>query len=255
MSDLPRPPRARIRYTERSGTEAGRYASLRSAVTSRVAGADWRPRAVLLPVLAWLFWKHLVDPDYHGIVSGLNLALHEAGHMALVWPQMWFGWDLLMVAGGTLFEVGIPAAVAVYFWRQRDPFGATVALFWMGTAMLDVAPYAADARAQLLPLVSVGGGPVGHDWYIMLEAWGLLDQDQRIGVLFRGAGLLCLAGSIVAGILVLRWMAGAPAAEKPPEAVNHGERKTATDPGGTDRRFRETFQVPEEGLEPPTRGL
>ncbi len=221
----------------------------------RAAGSDWRPRAVLLPVLLWLFWRHLSDPEYQGIQGGLNLAIHEAGHMALLWPQVWFGWDLLMVAGGTLFEVGVPALVGFYFWRQRDPFGATVALFWMGTALVDVAPYAADARAQLLPLVSVGGGPVGHDWYIMLEAWGLLDQDQRIGALFRVLGLLFMAASMVAGVAVLRWMAQAPTGGWAAETIGASERKTATDPSGTDRRFRETFQVPEEGLEPPTRGL
>lgn len=219
----------RIRYTEPADRLSGRFARLRAAVRDRVAGSDWRPRAALLPFLAWSLWRHLSDPAYQGIESGLNLVLHEAGHLVLLWPQAWFGWELLMVAGGTLFEVGIPATVAIYFWKRADVFGATVALFWMGTALLGVAPYAADARAQLLPLVSVGGGPVGHDWYRMLGAWGLLGQDQRIGAAFRSAGLLAMMASFAAACLVLRWMADA------------SSRKTATSPSGTDRRFRETF--------------
>jgi hypothetical protein len=165
-------------------------------------GLDWRPRAILVPILAWFAWSHTIDPGYRGIYAGINLALHEAGHLFLTW----FGSSLLMVAGGTLFEVGIPLLIAVYFWRHGDVAGAIVGVFWFGTALLSVAPYMADARAQALPLVSVGGGPVGHDWYLLLDAVGMLEQDRATARLVRAGGLLTLWGATVAMAMMLRRM-------------------------------------------------
>jgi hypothetical protein len=155
-----------------------------------------------VPILAWFAWSHTADPAYRGIYAGINLALHEAGHLFL----SWFGSSLLVVAGGTLFEVGIPLLIAVYFWRHGDVAGSIVAVFWFGTALLSVAPYMADARAQTLPLVTVGGGPVEHDWYLLLDAIGMLEQDRATARLVRAGGLLTVWGSTLAMIGALRRM-------------------------------------------------
>lgn len=158
---------------------------------------NWLRIPVLL-VLGWLLHRYLTDPAYMSIFSGINLAFHEMGHAAF----MWFGSRIVTTAGGTVFEIGIPAAAGAYLLvKQRDPFGAAVCVFWMGTALVGAGVYAADARAQALPLVSPFG-PVdvdSHDWTVMLLRIGRISQDQQIGAALRGMGLLAMTGGLVAG--------------------------------------------------------
>lgn len=169
-----------------------------------------------MPILAWFAWSHTVDPDFRGIYAGINLAIHEAGHLFL----SWFGSSLVMVAGGSLFEVGIPVLIAVYFWRHGDVAGTLVGVFWVGTALLSIAPYMADARAQSLPLVTVGGGTPEHDWYRLLGAAGLLEQDRALARMTRFFGLVVVWGAVsglVGALVRMRRMN-----EK--TATDHGDR-------------------------------
>lgn len=158
---------------------------------------NWLRIPVLL-VLAWMLHRYLTDPAYASIFSGINLAFHEMGHAAF----MWFGSRIVTTAGGTVFEIGIPAAAGAYLLvKQRDAFGAAVCVFWMGTALVGAGVYAADARAQALPLVSPFG-PVdvdSHDWTVMLLRIGRISQDQQIGAALRGMGLLAMTAGLGAG--------------------------------------------------------
>ncbi|MDA0312129.1 MAG: hypothetical protein O2992_08435 [Gemmatimonadetes bacterium] len=143
-------------------TPASGFGAVRPWVTARVAGQKWFFRAPLLLILAWILKQHLADPMYSSIFSGLNLGFHEADHAAFVW----FGNRFLSIAGGTIFELGIPAAAGIYLlFKQRDPFGAAVCVFWLGTALVGAGIYAADATAKVLPLVSPFGpvDPGSHD--------------------------------------------------------------------------------------------
>jgi hypothetical protein len=149
---------------------------------------------------------YLSDPMHRSIFDGVNLAFHEMGHAAF----FWLGDRILTVAGGTIFQLGIPVAAGIYLLRkQNDVFGATACLFWLGTALFSAGVYAADARAQALPLVSPFG-PVdvdSHDWTVMLLKWGMLSRDQVIGAAFRRSGIAAMVASILAGAWVLRVMA------------------------------------------------
>jgi hypothetical protein len=128
------------------------------------------------------------------------------GHAAF----SWFGSGLLTTAGGTIFQLGIPLAAGAYLLvKQRDPFGAAFCLFWLGTALFGAGVYAADARAQALPLVSPFGpvDPTSHDWTVMLMRFGRLSQDEAIGAALRRSGIVAMGLAIVAGAWVLRVMA------------------------------------------------
>ncbi|MEX2466720.1 MAG: hypothetical protein WD995_07400 [Gemmatimonadota bacterium] len=155
-------------------------------------------RIPILLVLVWILHSHLDDPGYTSIFGGVNLAFHEMGHAAF----MGFGNRMLTTAGGTLFEIGIPVAAGAYLlFRQHDPFGAAVCVFWTGTALVGAGIYAADARVQLLPLVSPFG-PVdvdSHDWTVMLLKVGRLSQDREIGAALRGSGILAMTVGLAAG--------------------------------------------------------
>lgn len=159
-------------------------------------------RLPLVLVLAYIFWRHLVDPQYSSIFGGLSLAIHEAGHLFLGWFGEWIG-----VAGGTLFQLGAPVAVGVVFFRQRDWFAVAVALFWLGTNLVNVGIYAGDARDQLLPLVSPTSAEPLHDWYYLLTSAGLLRLDRVIGAGFRLLGLASMASALAACGWMLRVMA------------------------------------------------
>lgn len=177
-------------------------------VRESVQGQIWWYRAPLLLILFWIWKDYPGDPLHTSIFDGISLGFHEAGHAAF----MWSGNRFLTVAGGTLFELGIPLVAAGYLLvKQRDPFGATVCLFWMGTAFWHTAAYAGDARAQALPLVSPFG-PVdvdSHDWTYMLMRVGKLSQDTEIARDFRTVARILMVGSMVAGAWVLWIMARA----------------------------------------------
>ncbi|MDH3224503.1 MAG: hypothetical protein OEO23_12365 [Gemmatimonadota bacterium] len=159
-------------------------------------------RPLLLLPLAWLFWQYVRDPSPSSIVSGIDLVMHEGGHLFFIW----LGSDLLTVAGGTLFQTAIPVAVAVMFRRNGDPFAVAVALFWLGLNLVEVATYVADARAQLLPLVSPFPGAPVHDWNYLLRRAGLLEQDRLVAKAFRHGGIAVMTGSLLLGVHVLRKM-------------------------------------------------
>lgn len=179
---------------------------MKAWIAERVRGRIWWLRAPVLLVLLWILRGYLGDAAHTSIFDGVNLVFHEMGHAAF----FWFGNRILTTAGGTIFQVGIPLAAGAYLLhKQRDPFGAAVCVFWLGTALFGAGVYAADARAQVLPLVSPFG-PVdsdSHDWTVMLLKWGMLSRDQEIGAGLRGGGVLAMVASVVVGAWVLWLMA------------------------------------------------
>lgn len=171
-----------------------------------VAGQRWYVRAPLLLLMAWTLKGYLADPAARSLFDGITLGFHEAGHAAF----MWFGNRILTTAGGTIFQILIPVSAAAYLaWKQRDPFGALLCIFWLGTSLVGAGIYAGDARAQDLPLVSPFG-PVdvdSHDWTVMLMKYGMLSRDQQIGAFLIASGKAVMVAALGAGAWVLRIMA------------------------------------------------
>jgi hypothetical protein len=112
---------------------------------------------------------------------------------------MAFG-EFIHVAGGTLFQLIMPALFLVYFWRRGDKHAASVMLWWIAQNCGNIAVYAADARAQELPLV--GGGE--HDWANMLGTLGLLAKDQEVARGIRGIGWVLLFVSTAWGLVAAK---------------------------------------------------
>ncbi|MEM7416548.1 MAG: hypothetical protein AAF389_13670 [Gemmatimonadota bacterium] len=188
----------------------------------RVEGQVWWCRLPVLLFLGWVYRGYLEFRGGGSIFSGINLGFHEMGHALFFWS----GDTILIAAGGTILEVTIPLAAGAYLAiRQRDPFGAVVCAFWWGTALVGVGLYAADARAQALPLVSPFG-PVdvdSHDWTVILMKYGKLSRDQEIGGAIQTAGMTTMLVALIAGALVLRLMAvrtAKGAAERPPPSLS-----------------------------------
>lgn len=133
--------------------------------------AERRWRAGLTTVLAlYGLWCGLTPGRFHW-PDALDLPIHETGHLVFAW-----GGDVLAALGGTLFQLLLPLAFVGYFVRRKDGHAASVALWWVGQNLWNVARYVGDARAQELPLV--GGGE--HDWAFLLAEWDLLARDHLL---------------------------------------------------------------------------
>jgi hypothetical protein len=155
-----------------------------------------------MALAAWLVFYGLVlahaatDADGFLFIDRVNLIVHEAGHLLFGW----FG-RTLGLWGGTLLELLVPAALAIYFALQRQTTGTAFAAFFFFENFLYISVYIADARAQVLPLVTVGDPDMGsHDWLLILSQLGLLHRDLAIA---RAVRLLGWLGMLAA----MGWMA------------------------------------------------
>ena len=133
----------------------------------------------------------------------VNLPFHEAGHI-IFRP---FG-AFITSLGGTLGQLLMPTiCMSVLLLRTRDPFGASVALWWVGENFLDIAPYINDARSGQLPLLGGNFGhstPYGfHDWQYLLTESGLLQYDHNLAqAAFAMGTIIMLLSLLWSGLLL-----------------------------------------------------
>jgi hypothetical protein len=163
---------------------------------------NWEPVSVVA-LIAWLIFYAMV---LLGAAGGGGLArwfdlvfvpIHEGGHLLFGW----FGSHWLMVAGGTLLQLFVPFALAVYFAFRRQMPGTAFCAFFFFEQLLPVGTYIADSRSQSLDYVNVGDPELAeHDWAYLLSHAGLLDHDTQIGAAVRvlgWAGMLLVVGWLI----------------------------------------------------------
>lgn len=139
-------------------------------------------RFALIAGLFVFYLQWLRKENYFSLLDFVNLAFHEAGHLFLGF----FG-RFIMMSGGTVFQLLIPAVCAAHLRRQGNRLGWQLCVFWFGENLLNISNYAADAITQALPLV--GGGE--HDWTYLLTATHLIAHTPA------AAKAIFLAGSAV----------------------------------------------------------
>jgi len=152
------------------------------------------PRLVLAILFTLYFVWIALDPMQGSFLDNVDLPIHEFGHL-LFRP---FG-QFLMVAGGSLFQVIMPAIFVGYFIWQRSFYSAAIVLFWVGQSILNVWVYAADAIVMKLVLTSGFTGSEGsfHDWNYLLTATGLLSSTKVVAGAIRLAGTLVIISAVV----------------------------------------------------------
>ena len=159
---------------------------------------DWEPvsRPALFGWLAFyaVFLLHaLLDADKFLLLDNVNLIVHKAGHLLFSWLG-----STATLYGGTLLQFLVPLGLAAYFWTQRKTAAVAFVLFIVFENCLYTSVYIADARAQVLPLVTVGDPDTGgHDWFQILARWGLLRYDTTIAAGVRGLGWLGMVAASV----------------------------------------------------------
>lgn len=186
--------------------QAAQDPGLRGLLFPKPTGTDplatWARTALLVILSAW--GLSLIGSSVASNGAGasflhlINLPFHEAGHI-LFRP---FG-EFIASLGGTLGQLLMPLiAMLALLLKTRDPFGASVALWWFGENFIDIAPYINDARAGTLPLLGGNFGhsaPYGfHDWEYLLTETGMLHLDHGLA---QGSHLL---GSLIM-LLALAW--------------------------------------------------
>ena len=125
-------------------------------------------------------------------IDSANLVVHEGGHNLFGW----FG-STIGLWGGTLLQWLVPFLLAAYFFTQRQTTGFVFCLFFFFENWLYTATYMADARAQVLPLVTTGESDfVEHDFYAIFSSLGVLNHDTQIAAVVR---LLGWCGMIAVG--------------------------------------------------------
>ena len=152
-----------------------------------------RPKLAVAVLASLYFFWCAYDPSQWHLIDGVNLVIHEAGH--LIFSPLG---EFMMIAGGSLFQVIMPALFVSYFWYHSKYYSAALVLFWVGQSILNVSVYAGDSVALQLPLL--GGQDSIHDWNYLLDRLGLLRQTGKVGGAVRllGTAVIALAalGSI-----------------------------------------------------------
>ena len=171
---------------------------LQSIVDATLPDGPWKP--VSRPALvAWLiFYAGFLVYAFsaHGgflFIDSANLVVHEGGHNLFYW----FG-PTLGLWGGTLLQWLVPFLLAVYFFAERQTTGFVFCLFFFFENWLYTATYMADARAQVLPLVTTGDPDlVEHDFFRIFSSLGVLDHDTQIAAVVRLLGWCGMIACVV----------------------------------------------------------
>jgi hypothetical protein len=142
------------------------------------------PKLVVAIIASLYFFWCAYDPYQWHLIDGVNLVIHEAGHLIFS-----FLGEFIMIAGGSLLQVIMPALFVGYFWYHSKYFSAALVLFWVGESILNVSVYAGDSLALQLPLL--GGQDSVHDWNYLLGSLNLLPATAKI------AGAIRLVGTII----------------------------------------------------------
>jgi hypothetical protein len=155
-------------------------------------GRQWPGRVLVLGIMAFLTWQMIFDENHATIMSGINLAIHEGGHLLF---QV-FG-EFLCICGGTIMQCAAPVISAIVLMRAPDYFGIPFCGVWLASNLSGVSVYVADARAMEIPLVSTGSGEIIHDWNFILSSMNMLSWDAGIATALRLSGALLAVASTI----------------------------------------------------------
>ena len=152
------------------------------------------PKLIFAGVLAVYFLWIAYNPMAGSFLDMVDLPIHETGHLLF----RLFG-EFMMVAGGSLFQVIVPAVFVGYFYWHEKYYSAAIVLFWVGQSILNVFVYAADAVVMQLVLTSGLTGSEGsfHDWNYLLTTTGLIGATKTVAGIIRLFGTLTI---IAAGV-------------------------------------------------------
>ena len=155
------------------------------------------PKLVFAGLMSIYFLWIAYDPMQGSFLDLIDLPVHETGHL-LFRP---FG-EFMSIAGGSLFQILMPAVFVGYFIWQSKYYAAWIVLFWVGQSILNVYVYAADAVVMQIVLTSGFTGSEGsfHDWNYLLTATGLIGSTKLVAGMIRAIGTLTIIAAAIGSI-------------------------------------------------------
>ncbi len=164
-------------------------------------GRSWWWRVPLFAWLALAVLRPLREQGESTLWSGIIFGSHEFGHLFWGFAGEWMG-----VAGGSLTQLLVPLGAMALVWRGKDWFGVAVCGLFLATSLAELSWYIADARNEMLDLVSFSPDGAIHDWNYLLGSMGLLQQDIAISRLVRFVAWCILLGSTALTLRLCWWM-------------------------------------------------
>ena len=177
-------------------------ATLGERMREWATGRTWWWRALLFILLASQVLRPLRERGDWTVFSGIIFGAHEFGHLFFSFAGEWIG-----IAGGSLMQLLIPIGAAAVVYRSGDWFGIAACGVFLATSMAELSWYIADARNEMMDLVSFSPDGAVHDWNYLLGTLGWLEHDIALGRFMR---LLAWIVLLASGLLTARlcfWMA------------------------------------------------
>lgn len=155
------------------------------------------PNLIFAGLLSVYFLWIAYDPMQGSFLDLVDLPIHETGH--LIFRPLG---EFMSIAGGSLFQVIMPAIFVGYFIWQGKFYAASIVLFWVGQSILNVYVYAADAVVMQLVLTSGLTGSEGgfHDWNYLLTATGLIGSTKMVAGIIRAIGTLTIIAAAIGSV-------------------------------------------------------
>ena len=160
------------------------------------------PKLIFAILMIVYFLSIAYDPMAGCFLDIVDLPIHETGHL-LFRP---FG-EFMSIAGGSIFQVIMPAIFVGYFVRQHSYYSAAIALLWVGQSLINVYIYAADAVVMQLVLTSGFTGSEGsfHDWNYMLNRLGAIDSTKTVAGIIRMLGTFTIIAAGALSVYISLW--------------------------------------------------
>ena len=155
------------------------------------------PKLIFAVLFSIYFLWIAYDPMQGSFLDNVDLAIHETGHLLFRILGEFMG-----IAGGSLFQVIVPAVFVGYFLWQESYYSAAIVLLWVGQSILNVWVYAADAVVMQLVLTSGFTGSEGsfHDWNYLLTSTGLINYTKTVAGLIRFAGTVTILAAVALSV-------------------------------------------------------
>lgn len=155
------------------------------------------PKLVFAALCALYFLSIAYNPMAGSFLDMVDLPIHETGHL-LFRPLG----EFMMIAGGSLFQIIVPAVFVGYFAWHRKYYSAGIVVLWVGQSIINVFIYASDAVVMQLVLTSGMTGSEGsfHDWNYLLTETGLIGSTKTVAALIRMCGTLTILAAIAVSV-------------------------------------------------------
>jgi len=211
------------------------FADTRVEIAKYIAGKKWYKYLPLLLLGIYIFIRLLsYNPNHQNalILSpavSFDFWLHEIAHIATGFLPA-----ILTASAGTFSELLLGAVLVIGAFKTRSYFAVMICSLWFMLACQSAGIYMADARAQALTLVSIGGELSGnttviHDWNFVFGKLHLLSYDKLIGMTLRGLGTIVgLIGITFALYLLFRMARTAKSSSSLTAQQNNATPSTTT---------------------------